>query len=46
MYKVAIAIALGSVAACAPIEQERFATVCDDTANPDCAPDRKVIVEE
>lgn len=39
-------LAVIAVAACAPVEQEHFAEVCDDAANPDCAPDRKVTVEE
>lgn len=49
--RIAIALytlffSFSGIAACAPIEtEEKYAQVCDDTKKPDCAPDRKVVVE-
>jgi len=42
-----LATAPFAMAACAPIEtdSENYAVVCDDAKEPDCAPDRKVVVE-
>lgn len=35
-----------SVAACATVEAIEYAEVCDDSKDANCAPDRKVIVDE
>jgi hypothetical protein len=36
----------GGIAACAPIEtSDNYAQVCDDAKEPDCSPNRKVVVE-
>jgi hypothetical protein len=42
-----VLFAVMGVAACAPVTptQDEYAQVCDDAKEPDCAPDRKVVVE-
>lgn len=39
--------AIMGVSACVPMEQDetRYATICDDVKEPDCAPDSVVVVE-